>query len=199
MRGGRNWLGNARSVALVLAGAVLFLFAAPSAQAQEWSFGIADHDISINGNSRESGVNVEAEIVGDPIEHLKVIGHPRPYAMASVNTEGDTSYAAAGLYWRVRLSKSWSLQPGFGVAVHNGKLHNPFPSDDPRASDFSRSHSLLGARTLFRDTLAVEHQIDDRHEIALVYEHLSNGGSLFGHRDNEGLNEIGVRYSVRFS
>ena len=34
--------------------------------------------------------------------------------------------------------------------------------------------------------------------IDLVLEHLSNGGDLFGHSDNESLNELGLRYSTRF-
>ena len=88
------------------------------------------------------------------MQALSWLAAPRPYAMVSANTNGDANFAAAGLYWRVRLSPHWSLEPGLGLAVHDGELHNPFPRGDPRADAYGREHQILGARVLFRDTLA---------------------------------------------
>ena len=89
------------------------------------------------------------------------------------------------------------VEPGFGVAIHNGAVHNRYAPDDPRADEYASHHQLLGSRVLFRDTLAVERDIGRNRAIGIAFEHLSNGGELFGHRDNESLNEISVRFSMR--
>ena len=186
---------------LVLIG---LLARAPAALAEDasWRVGLVEHNIHIGGygekQSHEGGVNLEADLVGAPIRDLSVIFAPRPYVMASINTDGDTSFAAAGLYWRWRPNRVWSVEPGFGLAVHDSELHNPFPDSDPRAAIFQRAHQLLGTRLLFCDTLALDRDIGGGRTIGLGFEHLSNGGKLFGQRDNESLNELGLRYSATF-
>lgn len=192
--------------------AVAFAALAPAAAGQsggsepdtapEWRIGLVAHNIHPFGygefQSREDGVNLEGELVGAPLRFLHAVWTPRPYAMVSANLGGHTSFAAAGFYWRIRLTKKWRLEPGLGVAVHDGELRNPYPASDPRAAGFQRDHQVLGTRLLFRDSLALERTIGVGRSVGLVLEHLSNGGDLFGNHDNESLNELGVRFSTTF-
>jgi lipid A 3-O-deacylase len=178
---------------------------APAARAQDaavWRLGLVQHNIHIGGygdmQSHEGGANIEAELVSKPIQGLSAIWSPRAYVMGSVNTHGDTSFAAAGLYWEWRPWRAWSVEPGFGLAIHDGELHNPYPDGDLRAAAFQHDNQLLGTRLLFRDTLALDRDIGHGRALGLVFEHLSNGGNLFGHRDNESLNELGLRFSSKF-
>jgi hypothetical protein len=117
--------------------------------------------------------------------------------MGSASPAGDASYAAAGVKWRWRFAKRWTLESGLGVAVHDGATSNPFEDGDPQADVYRRTHQMLGARAVFHDTLALERRIDERRSIALTFEHLSNGGAPFGHDENQSLNEIGLRCAVQ--
>ena len=166
----------------------------------EWRIGVVAHNIHPFGygdmQSRETGPNLEGEMVGAPSQTLRAIGRPRPYVMASANLSGDTSFAAAGLYWPWRFDPDWRLEFGVGLALHDGELHNPYPASDPRAAAFQYEHQLLGTHMLFRDSLALDRAIGAGCSVGIVYEHLSNAGDLFGHSDNESLNELGVRFSM---
>ncbi len=175
--------------------------AAQPAAAVEIRIGLAAHNVKIwtaEHQSDEGGVNVELEAVAGSPQALRRLWRPRPYAMASINTQGDTSFAAAGLYWRWGFAERWALEPGLGLAVHDGATSNPYGPGDPRAAIYEDEHQMLGARVLFRDTLALERRLGERRAISLVVEHLSNGGALFGHDSNQSLNEITLRYAVTF-
>src|SRR5262245_31624115 len=193
-----------RACCVLICAAAMTLAAPASARVvDEVRVGVAAHNVHFSsggsGNSRQSdekGPDLELEIVSSQA-HLGFLGKPRPYAMLSANLNGDTSYAAAGLLWRWRFSQHWTLEPSLGLAVHDGATHNPYAPDDPRAEAYAREHQLLGTRVLFRETLALDRQLGDRHAIGLVIEHLSNGGAVFGHDDNESLNEIALRYTLR--
>ena len=148
--------------------------------------------------SDELGPNLELEVFGARPRDLAWLGHPRLYGELSGNLNGDTSFASAGFLWTWRLSPTWWAEPAIGLAVHDGALDNPFPAADPRGIDYQHEHQLLGTRWLFRDSLSLEHDIGGGHSIGLVFEHLSNGGKLFGHDDNQSLNELGLRYTTRF-
>lgn len=188
---------------------VWFLLLSPAAFAQSdpgpdaagWRVGLVAHNIRFERGehqSNENGPNLEIEIDSARPHNLAWLGHPQFYGELSANLNGDTSFAAAGLYWRWKLGHRWRIEPGFGLAIHDGKLHDPYPASDPRSIDFEREHQLLGTRLLFRDSLALERQIGGGRSIGLVFEHLSNGGEVFGHRDNGSLNELGLRYTMRF-
>jgi hypothetical protein len=191
---------------LICAAAVAFATPASAQFVDEVRVGVAAHNVRFGGDdsgdpsdpgqSDEAGPDLELEIVSSRL-HLGLLGEPRPYAMISVNLNGDTSYAAAGLAWRWRFAEHWMLEPSLGLAVHNGATHNPYAPGDPRAEAYAREHQLLGTRVLFRETLAIDREIDDRHSLGLSFTHLSNGGALFGHDDNQSLNEIALRYTIR--
>jgi hypothetical protein len=192
---------------LICAATMAFATPASARFVDEARVGVAAHNVRFGGEdasddpgdprqSNESGPDLELEIVSSQL-HLGMLGAPRPYAMLSANLNGDTSYAAVGLAWRWRFARHWTLEPSLGVAVHDGATHNPYASGDPRAAAYARDHQLLGTRVVFRETLGVDRDLDDRHALGLVFEHLSNGGALFGHDDNQSLNEIAVRFTVR--
>lgn len=183
--------------------AALAAFAVAPAHAytlDEIRVGIAAHNVRFgqaDEQSDETGPNLEAEAVWGRLERLRRIGAPRPYAMVSANTAGATSYAAAGLYWRWAFAENWALEPGVGLAVHDGATDNPYAPGDARADVYEAHHQMLGSSVLFRDTLALERRVGEGRFVGLAIEHLSNGGALFGHHSNQSLNEIAVRYTVR--
>lgn len=191
---------------LICAAALSFAAPASARIVDEVRIGVAAHNVRLGGGdsddandpgqSDEGGPDLELEIVSSQL-HLGWLGAPRPYALLSANLKGDTSYAAAGLAWRWRFAQHWTLEPSLGLAVHDGATHNPYAPGDPRAEDYAREHQLLGTRVLFREMLALDRQLGEHHAVGLVIEHLSNGGALFGQDDNQSLNEIAVRYTLR--
>lgn len=180
--------------------AAFLIAAAQQAEAKvDARIGVVAHNLKLGSSptqSNEAGANVEMEIVGDRIGALGWLGGPRPYLMGSLNTGGDTSFGGAGVYWRVPFGGHWTLEPGLGLVVHDGVLKNPFDPADPRAEAYAHEHQLLGTRYLFRDSIALDRDIGAGRTLGIVFEHLSNGGSAFGHRDNQSLNELGVRLTV---
>jgi lipid A 3-O-deacylase len=67
----------------------------------EVSFGVLDHDTDNlwSGFSRESGVDINAEVLFNSVYHV-LGGHIHPAVGASINTGGDTSKIYAGLRYR---------------------------------------------------------------------------------------------------
>lgn len=177
----------------------MFAVAGSAAAKVDARAGIVAHNLKIGDASTQSdegGANLEVEIVGGRIDPLGWLGGPRAYLMGSLNTQSDTSFGGAGLYWRVPFARNWTLEPGLGIVVHDGALKNPFDPADPRAAAYAHDHQLLGTRYLFRDSIALDRDIGAGRKLGVVFEHLSNGGSTFGHRDNQSLNEVGVRMSI---
>ena len=75
---------------------------APAAHAQIDSIrlGVMQHNICVidcKNADKESGPNVATEVRFKSPEFLGWAGSPHPYLMASVNTQGNTSYGGAGL------------------------------------------------------------------------------------------------------
>lgn len=166
----------------------------------ELRLGATAHNITIldeKVGSKESGPNLEGEVVFAPPRALRWLGAPRPYLMVSYNTHGKTSWAGGGLYWRIRLSENWALEPGLGYVLHNGELDIPYPNGDPRNAAFAAENVLLGSRDLFRDTIALERRWSKSFATQLFYEHLSHG-DILGRGRNQGMDELGLRAVIRF-
>lgn len=167
---------------------------------EEFRVGATMHNITIFDDKigyKEKGPNVEAELVFDSPDGLRWLGAPRPYAMASYNTHGRTSWAGVGLYWRIQLSENWAIEPGLGYVLHNGEIDIPYPPGDPRNQEFADKNVLLGSRDLFRDTLAIERKMFPGFAMQLYYEHLSHG-QILGQGRNQGMDELGLRGVIRF-
>jgi lipid A 3-O-deacylase len=162
---------------------------------EEVRFGMTVHNICVtdceNAN-KEDGPNLNVELDFASPGPLKALGSPHPYAMASLNTQGKTSFAATGLVWELRLGKAWRLETSFGYAVHNGELDFPFPQGDPRNNPVSAENVFLGSRDLLRTSLVVGRDLDERAGVEVVYEHYSHG-QILGEGRNQGMDMLGLR------
>ncbi len=147
--------------------------------------------------NKEPGQNINGEIQFTSPDFLDIIWSPKPYVMASLNTQGDTSFGGAGLHWSFPFAGSWAFEPSFGYVIHDGELESPFPQGDPRSDAFAEEHVFLGSRDLFRTTFGLHHEINDTWGVELLYEHLSHG-QVLGNGRNQGLDNIGVRVSYSF-
>jgi lipid A 3-O-deacylase len=109
---------------------------------------------------------------------------PRPHLGGSVNFDGKTSFAYAGLSWTVDLTPELFVEGSFGGAVHNGKDH---PMADRQE---------LGCSPLFRESGSVGVRLSANWSVMATVEHLSNGGTCSD--ENKGLTNIGARVGYSF-
>ncbi|WP_305097324.1 acyloxyacyl hydrolase [Croceibacterium aestuarii] len=135
----------------------------------------------------ESGTDVELGYRFDPIEGLRAIGKPSPYLFASVNTGGDTSFAGAGLAWKVEKGRFY-IRPGIGFVVQDG----PRSRIDP----LSGKHTELGSRVLFEPELALGTKLSEQLSVEASWVHISHA-RLFNARQNPGVDMMGVRLNWR--
>lgn len=171
---------------ILLVTAAVALSAHTAAQADEIFGGVYAHDVNIVTRSGiEKGVDVELGWRGDRIDALGAVGGPSPYALVSVNSRGDTHFAAAGLSWK--FGDRFYVRPGIGIAVHTG----------PDDNDFSDDRIDFGSRVLFAPELGIGYQIDERVSVEASWVHLSHA-TLFNGNQNPGLDMIGARLNYRF-
>src|SRR5262245_5958959 len=121
------------SVKLAFAAAAAMAVFSPSAAAQVDSarLGVMKHNICVTdckNADKESGVNIAGELRFASPGFLSCAGSPHPYVMASVNTDGNTSYGGVGLQWDFAFGGRWHFEPGLGYVIHDGAINNPFPS-----------------------------------------------------------------------
>lgn len=181
-------------------GAVLAAPTQAEAKVDQLYVGVFQHNgclTNCKNAFKEPEPNIEVEADFSDLQSWTLLHHPRPYVMASINTQGATSYAGAGLTWTFHTSPRWSIDPGLGIIVHNGELNNKYANGTPQAAQFFQEHVLLGSRELFRVTLGVTHQINDHWSAQGYYEHLSHG-QILGHGRNQGLDEFGLRVGYHF-
>lgn len=157
---------------------------ATPANAGELFGGLYKHNVgtilSLDGG-RESGVDVQLGYRGGRL--FPALGL-QPYVFGALNSAGDTSYAAAGLSWK--LGDKVFVRPGFGLAIHNGS-----------AGKYERSDRLvLGSRILLEPELGVGVRLTPRTTLEASWVHLSHA-QLFG-KQNPGLDNIGARFSLGF-
>lgn len=156
------------------------------AEAGEIFGGILAHDVEtrLTRGGHEDGLDLQLGWRGGRISALRAIGAPSPYVFGSLSSAGETSFAAAGLSWRI--GGRLFVRPGIGIAVHN------------RDSRIVRPDGLrgdLGSRVLFEPELGVGYQVNDRLAVEATWVHLSHS-QLFS-RQNPGMDSIGVRLSYR--
>lgn len=137
-------------------------------------------------NDRESGVDINGEVLFSSPDFLNILFSPRPHTGLMINTVGDTSSAYAGLTWDGKWDTGIFLEGFFGMAVHTGKLRN----GNPDRIEF-------GSRALFRLGGEVGWRWKDTHGVSLIWDHMSNGSILSS--KNQGIDNIGIRYGYNFS
>lgn len=163
--------------------AVAVLLAVP-AQAGEVFAGAYVHgvDTPLTLETGEGGVDVQLGYRFAPIEGLALIGNPAPYVLASVNTRGDTSFAGAGLSWRLGEGPVY-VRPGIGLVVHDGPELRVGPGG--RRTD-------LGSRVLFAPEIAVGTRLGERLSLEASWVHISHA-RLFDGGQNPGIDMMGLR------
>lgn len=158
------------------------LLAAAPACAGELFAGVLAHEaFSFTEETREGGADLQAGYRFGPI--LRAAPGLRPYAFGSVNTNGDTSFIAAGLGWK--FGSRVYVRPGIGIAVHDGPENR---------CCFRGQRTDLGSRVLFEPEIALGVRLAPRITAEATYAHLSHA-RLFS-RQNPGLDLIGVRVNV---
>jgi lipid A 3-O-deacylase len=173
-----------RSLAYAAAGAVLAFAAAP-ASAQEIFGGVYAHDVNwVTRSGIEHGADFELGVRGERLRFLSFIGAPRPHAFVSVNSAGDTHFAAAGISWQI--GGRVYVRPGVGVAVHTG----------PSEFDLTNRRIYFGSRVLFEPELGVGVKLTRRASVDASWVHLSHAQLFSG--QNPGLDTVGVRFNYAF-
>ncbi len=166
--------------------ALLTLAAAVPASAHEVYGGVYAHDVDtvFTKGGIDEGVDLQLGWRGNRIGALRAIGSPSPHAFVSLNSEGDTNYAVAGLDWKI--GGPLYFRPGIGLAVHD------------RSSRIVRDgiRGDFGSRVLFAPQAGVGYQLNERLSIEASWVHLSHG-RLFS-RQNPGMDSLGVRLNYSF-
>jgi len=144
------------------------------------------HDEGPFSSNKESGVDLNLEVLFTSPDVLKAIWSPRPHFGLTGNTAGDTDQVYAGLGWQWDFFKDWFAGFTLGGAVHDGKL---------RTHDGARDKKELGCRVLFRESADLGYRLGGPHSLMLSFSHISNA-KLCG--VNEGLENVGIRYGYRF-
>jgi hypothetical protein len=109
---------------------------------------------------------------------------PRPHLGGSLNFDGRTSFAYAGLSWTIDVTPDVFVEGSFGGAIHNGKDH---PLNE---------RQVLGCSPLFRESGSVGVRLSANWSVMATVEHLSNGDTCSD--ENRGLTNIGARVGYSF-
>ena len=178
---------------------------ATPAAAGEVFTGVYAHDVDdgISYGQFEDGAQIVFGARTTALDELKFLGRPRVHLLAGVNTSGGTNYAAAGLAWRFHLNERLYVQPGMGVAIHDGRVNLPSP-DEPGLSPEERLKRLrdfqtkldLGSRVLFEPELSVGWKATRRLSVELSWIHVSHAKLADDY--NPGLGDVGVRLLYRY-
>ena len=174
----------------------LLLLAAVPARAQvselsEVRVAVMQHDVThLKYGDRESGIDVEVQLISEPVEALAILGRPRAYVSGSLNSDGDTNFAAVGVVWRRTLNDRWSAEYQFGYAIHDGELD----SNDPAVAS---ANLMLGSRDLFRSAFGLDYHFNERWSLGFQWVHLSHG-EIIGEGRNQGLDSAGLRVGRKF-
>jgi len=160
--------------------------AAPAA-AQEVFAGTYVHgiDTPFTFDTGEGGADIELGYRFGRPDVLAAIGKPSPYLFASLNTRGGTSFAAAGLSWKVGRGPVY-LRPGIGLSVNDG----PRRRYGPRGL-----RTDLGSAVLFEPEIALGTKLSNRLSVEASWVHIS-GARLFNSQQNPGIDMMGLRLAL---
>jgi lipid A 3-O-deacylase len=147
------------------------------------AIGVFAHDRGFASDEHENGVNLNLEVLFTPLD---LPGSPRPHLGTTLNFQGDTSIAYAGLSFRLREQVTWFFDFLLGAAVHDGPLHK-----DPVGCDLY-SDCGFGIRIMPRIGLEAGYRVSPDAAVSLYFDHMSHKWIIGG--ENEGLEHIGLRY-----
>jgi hypothetical protein len=146
--------------------------------------GLLAHNVShvFGYPSREEGLDGNVEILFAPAGRL-LGGAIRPALGGTVSFAGNTNLAYADLRYERETPSGIFFDLGLGAAVHDGPL------------DGRGDRKALGSRVLFHVPLELGWRWDRHNSVSLYFEHASNAGLA---DENEGMDNIGMRYGYRF-
>jgi len=220
---------------IVLAVCLVLSIAAPisaKAQISELRLGIAEFDENtldlplVNDFAGdENSVAISGEILFEEPEFLKWALSPQPYIGGTLNLEGNTSFAGAGLLWRQTVGPKFYGDFALGLVAHTGttiiepsdellalfdqaeqfETFADIPDDLIEAINLENGRRIerlqneieFGSRVLFRLQGAVGYNFNEDWAGEVYVEHLSNA-NLFSERRNDGVNILGVRAARKF-
>ena len=148
--------------------------------------GLLAHDQGPFSSNKEDGLDVNLEFLFVSPDLLDAIWSPRPHIGFTGNTAGDTSQAYLGLTWEWGFWRRAFAEFSFGGAVHDGEL---------TTNMVGRTKKELGCRILFRQSVAIGYKFAGPHSVMAHLDHMSNAGIC---DENEGLENVGIRYGYRF-
>jgi len=152
------------------------------------------HDVTFFGKHRESGGDVNIEMLFTPPTILVIIGSPRPHIGADINTSGNTSDGYFGLTWGIMLIQNL-FNPGDGVFV-NGSLGGAVHDGSPLTGSVSPpGRKLLGSRILFRESAELGYAITPTINVSGFLDHISNANLA---PRNAGITSAGARFGFKF-
>jgi lipid A 3-O-deacylase len=181
--------GRLNPVLALAAALALATGTAVAAQAGELFAGVYTNrvDVGVAVCCAQSGADIELGYRTAALKGLARLGDWRLYAMGSVNTSGGVDFAAAGIAWRLHLTKRLYAQAGIGGAVQDGAASQiPGP----------KKQLYLGSRLLFEPEATLGVVQTPRWSAEASYLHLSHG--YLAGKNNPGLDDLGVRVVYRF-
>ena len=166
--------------------AALALSTTGTVHADELFGGAYVHDVKtpLDKSGIENGADLMLGYRAGRIGHLWSAGL-QPYVFGALNTNGNTSYAAAGLDATFPLGRQWYFRPGVGIAIHNGSAGKYFRTDK----------IAFGSRVLFEPEIALGTHLTDRLSVEASWVHMSHA-QLFG-PENPGIDNLGIRLNLK--
>ncbi len=195
------------AVGLVLA---MSFGAGLDSRADEVRVGLMVHDVEAFSHlgfggvhGKEQSLSISADYVWEKPDWLAWAFHARPYIGGTINLQGKTSHAGAGVLWRKGFWDKTYGELAFGMVVHDGRVRVPNPIDATTPEEVARRFVLkrskieFGSRVLFQTQFAFGYRFNDKWDGQFVFEHLSHG-QILGGPENEGSNNLGIRIARRF-
>jgi len=154
--------------------------------------GLLAHSVAISTDTpKEGGVDGNLEVLFVSPDFMDILWSPRPHIGASFNASSDdTDQVYTGLTWEWMPWGPLFIDFSLGSSIHNGRLHaEPGDTDTDERREF-------GCRWLFRELIELGFIFWDRHSLSGMWDHISHGGVCDD--ENEGMDNVGVRYGYRF-
>jgi lipid A 3-O-deacylase len=152
----------------------------------EIRFGVLGHHIEPAGTEKgTTDLNFELLFSRPAIAYSNSIAdialRPRIHVGASINLNGFTDQAYAGLTWTIPVLEGASLELTFGGSLHDG------PSNVPG--------SAFGCPLNFRESASAGFALTERWSLYATIAHMSNAGLCVR---NSGLTSGGIRLGYMF-
>ncbi len=192
---------SAKYIAFFVASALVVFGSAAQAGIEELRIGFAQHDVELTGDpARESGINIQPQIVFKSPRILSFMASPNPYLIASINSDGETNFAGGGLLYKRHFGASdWFWEFDGGIVYQDGRTKLPPPIEAAERLRIIASEITFGSHMQFHFVAGLGKVTAANWDAQIYFEHLSHGQILSSDDKNEGVENIGVKFSRRFN